>query len=372
MKILANKHLYRIKEFFPDNADLQLFDPERLPDNAPACDALLINTTTAINQSTLPDPGNIKIIATGSSGHDHVDVDYLESTGVQFEAASGCNAQSVAEYVITAILCHAFEQQISLKELNVGIAGCGHTGSAVAKLLDNFSISKTLYDPPRQNREPGFKSALFEQFAECNVLTFHTPYTTSGTYPTKYLLNESWFKGKKYELIINAARGGVVNEELLAISRRSGNVKAVVLDVWENEPLFNDRIANICRFATPHIAGYSVQSKFRASKIIAEAVCRKLGLKPLKPITPEPLILNEEELIDLTFPEFLTNLHSIKKYHELFIDISGKNADQKREAFYQLRTDFPLRYEYSAIRVPYRIAEKFTQLEKLGCKIQDQ
>lgn len=368
MKILANKHLYRIREFFPPEADVHLFDPEQFPANAPEYDAMLINTTTAINRDTLPAAGHLKIIASGSSGYDHVNSGHLESIGVQFEAASGCNAQSVAEYVITAILCHCDENSIALSELKVGIAGCGHTGQAVAGMLKRFSIQTVEYDPPRQLREPDFKSALFEEFCECNLLTFHTPYTESGKYPTMHLLNNSWFGDRKYELVINAARGSVVDESALLRSLNNGNLRSAVIDVWENEPHFNDLMANAARFATPHIAGYSLQSKYRASKMVAEAVCRVAELQTLTPAPPEPLRLTERDFKTTTLSNLLAQLHTIKLYDQQFRKISGKSDEDKEEAFYHLRTGQPLRQEFSGLIVPQNLAERFPILEKLGCR----
>lgn len=368
MKILANKHLYRIREFFPSEVEVHLFEPEHFPADAPDYDAMLINTTTAINRETLPDAGNLKIIATGSSGYDHVDTGHLELIGVQFEAASGCNALSVAEYVITAILCHCDENSIPLSELKVGIAGCGHTGQAVAEMLDRFSIQKVVYDPPRQLREPDFKSALFEEFCECNLLTFHTPYTESGKYPTKHLLNSSWFERRKYELVINAARGGVVDESALLHSLDNGNLRAAVIDVWENEPHFNDLIANTARFATPHIAGYSLQSKYRASQMVAEAVCRVAGLQTLTPAPPEPLRLTDRDFKKTTLSDLLAQLHTIKQYDQQFRKITGKSDEDKKEAFYHLRTSQPLRQEFSGLIISQKLAETFTILEQLGCR----
>lgn len=371
MKILANKHLYRIREFFPKDVVLNLFDPNTFPSNAPEYDVLLINTTTAINRETLPDPGNLQIIATGSSGHDHVDTEYLDSIGVRFEAASGCNAQSVAEYVITAIICYSDENQVPLNELKVGIAGCGHTGQAVSAMLDRFSISKTEYDPPRQNREPVFRSALFEQFSECNVLTFHTPFTDSGDHPTKHLLNSSWFERKKYELVINAARGGVVDEKALLKNLGNGNLRSTVLDVWENEPFFNDSIAGASRFATPHIAGYSVQSKLRASKMVADALGQFAGLEIPKPESPGPVKVSIDYNDNVTLGKLLAELHSISRYDNAFKKITGFSNEEKKKAFYNLRTTHPLRHEFSNISVPAKLAEQFSCLKKLNCKFHD-
>ena len=81
MKVLANRYLYKFREMLANSVQMDLFDPKELPDNAPEYDALFVNTTTPLNEKTLPDPGNISFVATGSSGTDHLDLEYLASKG---------------------------------------------------------------------------------------------------------------------------------------------------------------------------------------------------------------------------------------------------------------------------------------------------
>lgn len=368
MKILANQHLFKIDEILPDGLSPVLFDPARFPENAPEYDALLINTTTKIDDSTLPDAGNLKFIATGSAGDDHVDKEHLDKLGIKFANAAGCNARSVAEYVITALLIYADKKQISTDNLKIGILGCGNTGQAVAEMLDSLSIPKIEYDPPREFREKEFKSAHFEELFRCNVLTFHTPLNKGGNYPSYHLLNDVWFYNRNFDLVINCARGGVVDEQSLIHSLTEGNLGGTVLDVWENEPLFSDTAAKNSLFSTPHIAGYSIQSKLRASQMIATEMCEFFGITPANVAEPESeKIIFPEEVQSLS--EILKLLHPIAEYDSEFRKLLNLEPEKKSDQFYKLRTGFPLRNEFSSIKIERKWIEKFPVLEKLGIDI---
>src|SRR5690625_6254922 len=89
--------------------------------------------------------------------------------------------------------------------------------------------------------------------------------------------SEWWEEG--FDLILNAARGGVVDEQALLDARRRGRVGDYILDVWEGEPEFWDEIAAEAFIATPHIAGYSKQAKWLASKLVADQMCEFFGLE---------------------------------------------------------------------------------------------
>ena len=139
VRILADKHLYKIRDMLPQQTDLTLFDPSKgLPDGAADYHALFIRTVNRINPDTLPEAGNITFIGTATAGFDHVDLNHLENLGIRFAHSPGCNERAVGEYVLTGILRWSKLRNRNLDTLRVGIAGCGHTGSAVMKLLSRF------------------------------------------------------------------------------------------------------------------------------------------------------------------------------------------------------------------------------------------
>lgn len=365
MKILANRYLYEFKEMMPNSVKVDLFDPKHLPGNAPEYDALFVNTTTPLNETTLPDTGNITFIATGSSGTDHLDSVYLESRGITVGDAKGCNAVTVAEYVLTATLLFLEKENMTLENLKAGIVGVGAVGSEVSRLLSKFSIPHVLYDPPRDERDPEFSSSYFEELKECNLLTFHTPLTNTGSHPTRHLLNESWFRKTNFNLLINSSRGGVIDESVVIEHLKQNRLNQMVIDVWENEPIFNPEVAERALFATPHIAGYSIQSKRRASQMIIRQFCDHFGLKTPDITKTQPYIPELKNDYS-SLKEILLELHPMGWFDQRMRELMKLNEKERAESFSLLRSEAPLRHEYSNILIAEHHLTKFPELRRLG------
>ena len=119
---------------------------------------------------------------------------------------------------------------------------------------------------------------------ECDIITFHTPLTREGKYPTWHLCDKDFLDGmQRCKLIINAARGAVCDNE--ALLQWHGDL---ALDCWEGEPSINRNLLNKAMVATPHIAGYSLQGKQRGTAMIVEALNRRYGwhITPQQASTP--------------------------------------------------------------------------------------
>lgn len=415
MRLLINKHLFHLDKFLPEvasgQADVEWFDPEDYPQGCPThareFDAMFINTTTKIHMKTLPDAGRLRFIGTGSAGFDHVDKAHLEQLGVAFSAAPGCNARSVAEYVLTAVLTIAERWGETVSSMRIGVIGAGHTGCAVQSLLESFGFSCVMFDPPREEREregqPTFHSASREELMSCDLITLHTPLTFGPSHPTFHLLDDSFLlpdatrshdfmhdflHTSQVKYIVQASRGGVADESALLrglqLVQKRGRVdgtrntnpriREAVVDVWENEPLFSDSLAEVALFATPHIAGYSVESKLRASKMIADAWRRHAGSgesaesadidsilseldvgpdeDPINPNKPTQQVLIDEEVTDgkTTVPSlrsYLMDIHPMMAYDRGMRELIGLGDDAKRAGFYRLRTEMPFRREFT-------------------------
>lgn len=350
MNIIADQYLYRLKELIPEGAILTTFDPkDGFPGNALDFDALLIRTVTKINADTLPVAGNLKFIGTATAGFDHMDRDHLKRLDIAFGRAAGCNARAVAEYVITCLYRWADKREADLLQKKVGIVGCGHTGGAVMELLEKLSISYLPYDPPKNEIEPAFQTASLDELLQCDILTFHTPLTAKGTHPTFHMCNARWLK-HKFDLIINTARGGVVHEADLLDLYHNDLVGDFIMDVWENEPVFSNRVAENAFIATPHIAGYSREAKLRASQMVVDEMCRFFNLQP-KSITvadaPDRNNLMRDE--DLSFSDFMWNINQIDLYDTETRKLIGMPDELKGDGFATLRAETPTRFEYRTI-----------------------
>lgn len=368
INVLADKYIYKIEEFLPADINLTLYDSNKPLDEIPAeTDAMLIRTVTKINNQTFPElPESLSFIATASAGTDHIDIDYLESNNIAFSNAGGCNARSVAEYVAVALLLWAEQTDQNLQDKRVGIVGAGHTGRAVETLLHRLDMETVSYDPPRQERETGYQSAKLDEVLECDILTFHTPLTRNTEYPTYHWLDNEKLNEHEYALIINASRGGVIAESALLEAYQSGSVGNYILDVWENEPHFSDEMARHAFIKTPHIAGYSVQAKERATRMIIEAMVRHFGIEA--PAKNEPTATTQKPT-PTTFwslTDALTFYHPIEDYKTRLIMLIGRSAGKKIAGFREIRTNHPLRDELHCIAMPKELVKKFPALQSLN------
>jgi erythronate-4-phosphate dehydrogenase len=367
MKVLANRYLYKFREIMPENVQVDFFDPKHLPDNSTEYDALFVNTTTPLNEKTLPEPGNISFVATGSSGTDHLDQEYLSAQNIKVADANGCNAVTVAEYVITVLLTTLDKKELEPFNLTAGIIGVGAVGTEVHKLLSGFSIQCVLFDPPRAERESTFDSAYFGELKDCDLLTFHTPLTNSGQYPTRQMFNKSWLGETSYKLLINSSRGGVIDETAALKMMSNGNLDNLVIDTWEGEPEFNPTVAKSTRFATPHIAGYSIQSKRRATEMIVNLFCEHVGIESPISESSEPFVPELKDSYD-SLSDILLELHPLGWFDQQMRNLCALDKSNRAESFSLLRSESPLRHEYSNIRIKSHHLSKFPQLEKLGIK----
>ena len=372
--LLADRNLYQLERYLPPAVDLEYYDPAQgLPSNAPQADALLVRTVTKVNAKTLPlQDSRLRFVGTGSAGTDHVDIDYLENHGVHFASAAGCNARAVAEYVTTVLLMWAENNKVPVEELSIGIIGVGHVGTTLQDLLDKIGVKTVGYDPPRAEREEDYHSASLEEVLNCDVLTFHTPLTYNGNWPTYHWLDNTKLNSREYKLMINASRGGVIDEQALLEAHRDHRIDDFVLDVWENEPDFRDSSARQSWIATPHIAGYSEQAKHRATWMVCRSMAENLELKLPKAPHYQPQYVdpgNSQEPKSLA--DMLSRVHPIMKYDHALRGLIGLKSAPKSKKFAQLRVEKPFRFEYQWIQMPTRCITQYPVLNKLDITSED-
>jgi erythronate-4-phosphate dehydrogenase len=223
-------------------------------------DVLVVRTRTKVNEALLAG-SNVRLVCTATIGFDHIDTEYCDAYGIRWMSCPGCNAQAVCDYIEEVLL----ETQA---QGTIGIVGVGHVGSLVVRMAERKGLKVLLNDPPK-----GIGVSLDEIAQKCDIVTFHVPLDKT----TYHLCDEAFLnKCKPNALIINAARGGVVDEQALL---HSGH--PYILDTWENEPHLNtDVLAGALR-ASMHIAGYSVEGKRMASQMCLDEIARMYGLSPV-------------------------------------------------------------------------------------------
>lgn len=296
--IVADRHIPYLKGRLEPFAEVIYIDQEEFtPEAVKDADALLVRTRTRCGRSLLKG-SRCRLACTATIGLDHFDLPWLRNAGIEAHNAPGCNAPGVAQYVWGGILDYFGD----VRGLKVGVVGKGNVGSIVVDWGRKLGAEVLVCDPPRQ--EAGKKDEeylpLNRLMEDCDVVTFHTPFERSGAYPTFHLANsENMSLMRPGTLLINAARGGVVDNVALKALLKEGKIKAII-DTWEHEPALDPELLPLVEAGTPHIAGYSLEGKQRATRMVLEAVGRFFGWQPdlsgLEPDYIAPLSISPEEI----------------------------------------------------------------------------
>ena len=271
-------------------------DAARLHAEAARCDALVIRNRTQVRGELLEVLARCRVVGRLGVGLDNIDTAGCAARGIRVMPATGANAQSVAEYVIAVsllLLRGAFGataavangewpraalsngREISGKTL--GLVGFGSIGQRTARLARAVGMQVIAFDAMLDDDHPAFADAgarcagLDEVITTSDVLSLHVPLVDS----TRGLFDAARIAGmKRGAILVNTARGGVVDEVALAGALRSGRLGGAVLDVFAEEPLPRAAHLEGCPnlLLTPHIAGVSVESNERVSDMIAAGV----------------------------------------------------------------------------------------------------
>lgn len=370
--VAADRHIPIPDWMVPAGVRIVRFDPiHGFPKTLPEMDALLIRTVLPVNSTTLPETGQIQFVGTATAGVDHVHAGWLQENGIRFGSSPGCNSRSVAEYVAAALLVWSSDSQEPLQGRSVGIIGAGHAGQATAGILESLGMTPILYDPPREEMGTGFRGATRDEVLRCDILTFHTSYHRDGPHPSHHWMNQEAFRKSNARVVINAARGGVIDEEAMGDSLESGALSSAILDVWEGEPCVSARQVKRARIATPHIAGYSVESKENASRLVIEELCRVFKL--FAPVRKEPLTLLRvgfEGSSPLDPPasarEVIRKIHPVLDFDRELRNLVHLTDAERKTGFLNLRAETPLRREFTSIRVPVSWIDRWSWLQILG------
>ncbi|MAR92334.1 MAG: 4-phosphoerythronate dehydrogenase [Pseudomonadota bacterium] len=343
-------------------------------------DALIVRSVTPVNESLLAG-SRIGFVGTATIGVDHIDQAYLAAHGIGFASAPGCNARSVVEYVAAALMELEASRRFSLSGKSIGIIGVGNVGSRLRQLCEALGLRVLACDPPLQARgEPGLVSA--DEAWQADIVSLHVPYNLNGVHGTHHLADyQRLSRMLPGAVLINTARGPVVDNRALSRVLDERYDLAVVLDVWEGEPFVNMELASQVDIATPHIAGYSHDGKVRGTWMIYQALCRHLGQAPQ--VTETDLI---DPALTLTLDpcagtadtptsarDLITRIYDIRE-DDLGLRASLRLPRERRaQAFDALRRQYRVRREFQSVQVRGRGAlqtalgqGEFQRLKVLG------
>jgi erythronate-4-phosphate dehydrogenase len=247
-------------------------------------DALFVRTRTRCDAALL-DGSRVSFVATATIGTDHFDIQYLRSRSITAVNAPGCNAPAVAQYVWSVI-----SRLRPDRSLTVGIVGVGHVGSIVAQWGRSLGYNILCCDPPRALNEGAAEFVDIDEIARrADIITLHTPLTRSGDFPTFHLVDDAFIDTlRRKPLIINSARGPVTDTDALLRALDAGTISDVAIDTWEGEPGIDLRLLQRAAIATPHIAGYSLEGKKRATTMVLDAFTAHFGLPHVAIADPAP------------------------------------------------------------------------------------
>jgi erythronate-4-phosphate dehydrogenase len=342
LNIVADENMPLVEETFGQHGSIT-----RLPgrgmrrEDLLKADVLLVRSVTKVNEALLHDTP-IKFVGTATIGTDHLDMTYMDQVGITHSSAPGCNADSVAEYVVSCLASLVLEGRVQLDQLSAGIIGAGNVGSRVAQRLEWLGIPQLIHDPPRAERESSFESQDLEKLKSCSLICQHAPLTKEGAHPSHHLLDADFLSSlADGTVIISAGRGPVIDFEAL---KPHLDRLICCLDVWEPEPDVSAEHLKKSHFASPHVAGYSLQSKWRGTTMLYDTFCQHQGLEHCS--VQDPM---SAPLIELKANSWATAVHQLydptndtKRMREALAE-----CDDVSKAFDTLRKTYPLRHEFS-------------------------
>lgn len=374
LSVLADENIPAVEDFFGTFASVRrangrTLDRTQLDD----VDILLVRSVTRVDETLLRGSA-VTFVGTATSGFDHIDRQYLAQNGIGFAHAPGSNANSVVEYVLAAIAAVDDKLEQLLAGGTLGIIGYGIIGNAVAARFAALGIHSRIYDPwLEQSTIPN--AAGLDAVLDCDVVSLHAQLTQEQPWPSHHLLGRSELQRLRAgTLLINASRGPVIDNAALLEYLDATPGHPTVLDVWEGEPAISGALLAQATLGSAHIAGYSLDGKLQATRLLGEAVVRHLQL----PTLAQP---GEAESVPaIKVPDNLTKAALlrvlIQARYDIFLDdtllresVAGESEPSSRAAgFDLLRKSYRDRRELAGSTVQgLSLPEHIALAHALGC-----
>lgn len=258
--------------------------------------ALIVRNRTRVDAALLERAPQLRVVGRLGVGLDNIDVAACRARGIRVIPATGANARSVAEYVVTTVSMLLRGAYASNTEMaagqwprarlsegretlgkTLGLIGFGDIGRLTAALARAFGMRVVAHDPMLADVDPVWQSAGVEPraldalLAESDAISLHVPLVPA----TRHLIDAQRLRQmKRGAVLVNSARGGVVDEAALAAALREGRLAGAALDVFEQEPLpAGSPLAGVPNLVlTPHIGGVTREANERVSMLIAQQV----------------------------------------------------------------------------------------------------
>lgn len=352
IKIIADQNIPYVQQAFGT-----LGQVVTLPGRSICCadlqhaDVLLVRSVTAVNAALLKETA-VRLVASATSGTDHIDFQYLQDHDIAFAHAPGCNALSVAEYVLSVMAHWSLIKNRPFQEISVGLIGCGHVGSQVKRLCEFYGMQVLVHDPPLAARNPQLSSHPLEVALGCDIISLHVPLVSSGKHRTQKLLTQAHFQQLMPQaLLINTSRGEVLDEQALCQLLKSNHDFSAVIDVWQHEPNIDRCLLAKSLLGTAHIAGHSYDGKINGTDAIYLACCQYFDIEPtwsannVRPNT-EPFTLPEPHQYPQT-QQGILDMYDVCRDSQSLKSLLTNPKLSTGKFFDQLRADYHHRRDWS-------------------------
>jgi D-3-phosphoglycerate dehydrogenase len=255
-------------------------------------DALIVRSATKVTEEVLAAAPKLKLVARGGVGLDNVDKETCAKRGVKVVNTPGASTNAVAELALGMMLaiCRKLakadagmkggkwlKKELTGTEIDgktLGIVGMGRIGTSLAMKAQALGMRVLYYDPRSSGIALGKGVSLDELFASSDYISLHVPLTPE----TKGMIGEAALaKMKKNAVVINTARGGLVDEEALYNALKEGRIGGAALDVYPAEP-YSGKLCGLSNVVlTPHIAGSTMEAQVRIGLELVEKLKQELG-----------------------------------------------------------------------------------------------
>lgn len=287
--------------FYEEFGEVTYYDttrPEEIADRVADADIIIANKAP-LNESTIKDAKNLKLICETATGYNNVDIEYCKAKGIRVTNAIGYSTPIVAQHTFALALyllekLPVFDQYVKSGEYGKapmftcfepyftelegktwGIIGLGNIGRKVAQIASVFGCRVIFYSASGNNNTTEYERVDFDTLlAQSDIISLHCPLTDR----TQNIMNaEAFAKMKKTAILINVARGPVVNNADLYEALVAGEIQAAGLDVLEKEPLeLSNPLSQLKDsnklIITPHLAWASVEARTRCVQGVYENI----------------------------------------------------------------------------------------------------
>jgi len=268
-------------------------DEEELIKTIPEFHATVVRSATKVTKNAINVASNLELIVRAGIGLDNIDVAAAQEKGIQVANTPAATSISVAEHTFGLMLAavrnhgqanlsmkqHKWEKKAlsgtELYEKTLGVIGIGRIGQEVAKRALAFGMKVIAYDIIQVETDLDVKQVSWEEIlSQSDIITLHLPLTEK----TKHMISDKEFeKMKNGVIIINASRGGTIDEQALLRALQSGKARAAAVDVYEKEPPEDFSLIDLPNvIATPHIGAAAKEGQKRTGMEVVKILQEKL------------------------------------------------------------------------------------------------